>query len=79
MNHDLRISLNMDDGSYSVEYIEQNKLYTIAEAGREAEAIREAKDYLKGEEEKGDRIMTVYGDIYTWTGKSWSLTKPSNR
>ena len=76
IKHDLRISLNHDSLSYDLDTIINNKLMNIAECTTEHEAVQYAKQYLKGHEEQGDRIITVYGNIYTWTGKNWRLASP---
>lgn len=72
---DIRISQDYDNGRYSAEFVRHNSLTTICEAETEAEAIRGAKDYIESVGSKGDRVISVYGDIYTYSGNNWSKVK----
>lgn len=72
---DVRIALDYDNLCYMAEYIEGGSLKTICEGQSEKEVIRLAKKYV---EDRGEgQIISVYGDIYNYTGKEWKKTTPT--
>ena len=70
-----------DGYKYSADYIDKDtqKLRSIGDQFRtEKEAIAAAKKFIEKRGEKGDRILSVYGNNYHYTGKNWRTDKPSN-
>lgn len=74
---DVRISLNHNTLEYEADYVEHGKLRTICTCPRYHGALRAAKHYVEDTGESG-QVMSHDGMIYTFSGKSWRTTRPSN-
>lgn len=64
---------------YGADYVNKNKLVNVADGLKSnRDAIQSAKRFIEKHGAKGDEIHSVGGDIHRYTGKNWSIYKPSN-
>lgn len=66
---------------YTADYIDtkDKKLHSIgSHYDTEREAIKVAKKFIERNGEKGDRILSLGGGNYHYTGKNWRVDHPNN-